>query len=215
VRFATSRTTVQGDFTVRDYEAPYEQYVEYQVTSDTGKTVLSNAVQIMPTRPWIIYPGAPANSRQIMIQNVEPITRTIDRGVFRPAGRREAIVISDRRRSAEGTVTVMVDNLEDRDAIIEMCDLGQVLLLNCPSSLGYDLGYNYIAVGDVVETRPIRMLQSDYRYITLPYVVTSMPAELQGTAFTWEDVLTEQLTWKTLKKNFKSWTEVTKHREYQ
>jgi hypothetical protein len=221
VRFATGRPTVADahsstySFTVRDYEAPFDQYVAYRATTNLGKTVTSQPALVTSTRPWLIFPGAPGNSQPIRINAVDPLTRTIDRGVFRPAGRREAIVISDRRRSEEGSLTLLSSTQEERNAILELVDLGQVLLLQCPSSLGYDLAYNYLAIGDVVETRPTRILMHPYRYINLPFVVTSRPAELQGSAFTWDDVLAEEGTWDKLKADYGSWTEVLKHREYR
>ena len=215
---------VDGQWTGYDYEMPFGEDVIYTVTSydnvnQTGTplaTQISQAVNVPADRAWLIYPGNPSASRRVRIQAMGDLTRVVSRGVFYPHGRRDAIVVSDRRQSSSGTLTLYTDDRQDRNDVLDLVNLGQVLLLNVDPALGFDIDWQYISIGDVVENRPSAQLTQTHRFITLPYVVTERPAGLEGVAYTWDALANDYDTqsWGQARSQYSSWSALVAHLEW-
>lgn len=232
VRFGPDNQPLYGgQWTGYDYEMPFGENIVYVAKSYDANgglldTVISGTVNVDPPRPWLIYPGNPGGSVDIRIQDIENLTTKITQGVFWPAGRQNAIVVSDRRQSATGSLEVYVDNLYDRDRVMDAVDLGEVLLLNVSPALGWDIPWQYIAVGEVVESRPrlrtktsvtgtsIALLNETDRVIHMAYTVVERPVGLEASPPTWADLQMDQISWRTARSTYSSWSALITHIEF-
>lgn len=157
-----------------DYEPTYEQQVTY--------TLEENPTAISPTTldvadPWLVHPGVPSRSIRLRVVDLPTLSRPVQRGVFYPLGRGEAVVNTDGRRKAPaGTLTVRTDTDPDRTAMNNILDDTQTLLLNVPASKRWGIGSMYVAVGDVDEDRYASWGKHPSRLWKLPFVQVARPA---------------------------------------
>ena len=173
---------------VYDYEAPFGQPVSYTTVEDAA--TVSGEVTVDADRAWLIHPGIPDLSRPVIIGDVSARTRTASRGVFYPMGRRSPIVHSDgQRKAASYTLTVYTDGDGDASSLEFLLDDLGTLLFNVSASKGYGIGTEYVSVGDVQETRPVRLLSDTARMWELSVTVTDRPVGGTTAERTYTDLL--------------------------
>lgn len=160
--------------TIYDYEVPYGAPVSYSTVESA--TVVSPAVTVTESRVWLISVVAPALSLPITVANIGPRGRDVARAVYRPMGRKSAIVHTDgQRKSPEYDLTVRTHSLEELQALNNLCDDAQVLLFNVPARLRWGIGAEYVSVGRLVENRLYPYGPEERRHWDLPCIVTDRP----------------------------------------
>jgi hypothetical protein len=169
--------TVSGTTKLVDAGAPYGQQLVYVAN---GATV-SNSVVLVVNQPWLVHLAYPDRSVPIDIGTIEPLDRDIAQGTQWPMGGKYPIVVTDGTRHApSGTITVLTEGLPDLAAIEQLLDDGSTLLLNIPSTLGWGIDWEYVAVGKLSEARIVQYGPESGRAWTLPYQVVQAP--VGGTA---------------------------------
>lgn len=176
ITLATSGANRVG--VVYDYEVPYGQSVTY--TTSESPTVVSAAVVADVPVPWLIHLGVPELSIPVDLgaDSFEEEVRTVARGIYYPMGRETPVVFIDgSRKSAESSMTALVETAAEWAAMRAMLQDGAPLLLNVNPSLGFDVATAYVSIGDVRRQRPSGLVGSDpFRRVVLPYVVVDRPA---------------------------------------
>lgn len=172
-----------------DYAAPYGQPVSYSTQESPG--TVSAAVTVGETRSWLLHPGVPTLSQPITIGDLAERLRKIQQGVFYPMGRSTPVVQTDgARRRGEYTLTLWTPDLDARSALLDLLDDGSPLLLNIPAGNGWGLSWEYVAVGDVTERRPVKFLGEPGRFWDLPIVVVDTPIGGSQSGRSYADLLT-------------------------
>lgn len=141
-----------GTATLYDYEAPSGAPVTY--SSYESPATVSGAVTVSVSQIWLIHPGVPTLSQPIrlrpgsLVKNTYPIAR----GVFRPMGRSNAVVVTGGvRNGASGTFTVLTQSTAALATLNTLLGTGSALLLNIPATGGYTFPTSYVAIGDVTQ----------------------------------------------------------------
>jgi hypothetical protein len=174
---------------VYDYAAPYGQPVSY--STQESPTTVSAEVTVDETRTWLLHPGVPAVSQPIVIADLSDRARKIQQGVFYPMGRSTPVVQNDgARRRGEYTLSVWTPDLDARDLIDDLLADGSPLLLNVPVGKGWGLEWQYVAVGDVTERRPVRFLGESGRFWDLPITIVDPPVGGSQSGRSYADLLT-------------------------
>lgn len=173
---------------VYDYEAPFGVAVQYSTTEAPG--TLSEQVLLDSETTWIIHPGVPELSRPVTIADLGARSRKVSQSVFYPMGRSAPVVQTDgRRKTPEYTLSLYAPDDASSlwlDALLE--DTG-VLMLNIPASKNWGIGAEYISVGDVEETRPVRYLGEPSRVWNLQVTVVDRPGGGTQAERTYVDLL--------------------------
>jgi hypothetical protein len=170
-------TTVGSDRvgTVYDYEPQYGATVSYSTLESPG-LVTSPVILDVPD-VWLVHVGIPALSMPIVVAGITGRHRPVDRGVFRPKGRKFPIVQSDGQRKAPSyTLTVRTTTDEQRRALDTLIDDSSVLLLNVPVAKGWGIGAEYVSIGDSDEDRLWQFAREQRRVWPLPMDVVDRPA---------------------------------------
>lgn len=174
---------------VFDYEAPFGAPVAYTTAEDPA--TVSAQVTVDEPAVWLIDPGVPALSRPVQVVTMSDRSRDVAQGVFRPMGRRNAIVHTDgQRQSPEYTLTVRTPDLPALDALLGLLDGAGTLLLNVPAGKGWGVEAEYVAVGKLTEARRATYGSRPDRDWQLPCVVTDRPAGGTQAERTYADLLT-------------------------
>lgn len=203
-----SPVTLSGEIgVVDDYEAPLDIPVIYTAVANTGDTASTGSLTMgssdafgVPTS-WLKDPAAPARNVPVQLSTgigssgagLE-LSYPARMGVFDIIGKSNAVAVAGVRGAARFRVTFATLNpgsINDLRAIILS---GNVLLLQTPA--GYRLGNTYIAVNDVTEQYPTKILRLSARYWVLDAVEVDRPtgAIISGTN-TWAQATATYGTW--------------------
>jgi hypothetical protein len=159
---------------VFDYEAPLGQPVTYSTVENPA--TVSAPVTLDDPQVWLIHPGVPSLSQPVRVWRIGERVRPVAQGVHRPLGARHPVVRSDGQRKAPAYVlTLATDTEQQRAAIDSLCDDAGVLLLNVPAGKGWGIGAEYVAVGDLTETRDVDYGARQRRFWSLPCTVVDRP----------------------------------------
>jgi hypothetical protein len=193
-----------GTALVYDYEMPYGQTVNY--SSEESPATVSADVTVDEDQVWLVHPGVPDRSLPITVQALDARQRKVQRGVYYPLGGKYAIVHTDgQRKSSEYTLSLYTATDDDRAALDELFDDAGVLLLNIPAGKGWGISWEYVAVGDVTESRPFRVASLPDRIWSLPVVVVDQPVGGTQSQRTWTDVVADYSTWSQVKAHYPTW----------
>jgi hypothetical protein len=172
--------------TVYDYEMPY------------GLTVND-------TRVWLINPGVPDRSMPITLwrgTNEEEAADVLA-GIFKPLGRRDAVVISDGKRKAPSSELIVgTDTEAEAQQLEDLLSDASTVLLNVPPSLGLGMDTQYIFISTLRRRRLSDVGTAPQRVWTLPYQVVTLPVGGSQSQWTWADVLATSPTWQDLLTNY-------------
>ncbi len=187
-----------------DYECPYGDEVTYQVVIFDGSTTVASAtssgVTLSETSPWLIHPGDTDLSVELtglreIGERKRPITQTVQRVI----GRSDPVVISDSRSGVESSLKLGTATLAEAAAVASLTADGTPLLLNIPPSLLWGVTYEWIAVGELSETRVVPQVGArPNRLFTMPYTVVGRPEGDLLPTRTYADVLTEADSYSTV-----------------
>lgn len=175
-----------------DNEPPYGQALSY--TSIESPGTVSAAVTVSPPRPWLVHPGVPALSVQILrfkLGSLVGNTYAMPRGVFRPMGRRNAVVVTGGvRQGASGSFTITTQTATDLSNLNALLSTGQPLLLNIPAGLGFTFPTSYVSIGDIKQTPSLTALVVDQQIDTVcPFDVVDAPVGGSQAARSYADLL--------------------------
>lgn len=160
--------------TVYDYEAPYGAPVSFSTRE--SPTVVSAEVTVPADGVWLTHVGVPALSMPISVASFGSRTRAVQRGVYRPMGRKFPVVHTDGQRKApEGTIELNTFTLPEMAAFESLTEDGAVLLLNVPADLGWGVPTAFVSLGDIEENRLIEYAGEPRRVMVLPYLVVDAP----------------------------------------
>lgn len=193
--------------TVYDYEMPYGVGVTYSTSEQPAN--VSGSVSVTSASVWLVHPGVPDRSMPILVQSVSATTRGVNRGVFYPMGRANAVVVTDgRRQLVAGSVNLLTQTDEERRALVDLLADAAVLQLNVPASKAFGIDTAYLSVGEVTEARPSRMLQQPDRVWELPFVTVDAPVGGSQAQYTWADVVARYATWQDVINANATWAAV-------
>lgn len=185
--WVTVRTTTVGGVlspaptatTVYDYEAPSKSvtYRARALHNYSGVWAASawatSTVTIDPDSWWIKHPHRPALNLPVIVRALDVVAKAGRNGIFQPLGSSAAVVISDTRGPASGTVTLRLDSLEDQAALDALLDTTDTLLLQSPAGEG---GPGYVRLGNHERARIVSNLASAKRtFDTLEFVAVDKP----------------------------------------
>jgi hypothetical protein len=195
--------------TVYDYEMPYGLPVTYSTTlQPTNK---SASVTVNDTRVWLINPGVPDRSMPITLwrgTNEEEAADVLA-GIFKPLGRRDAVVISDGKRKAPSSELIVgTDTEAEAQQLEDLLSDASTVLLNVPPSLGLGMDTQYIFISTLRRRRLSDVGTAPQRVWTLPYQVVTLPVGGSQSQWTWADVLATSPTWQDLLTNYGTWANV-------
>ena len=163
-----------GSGLLYDYEAPFGQQVWYSSLEDPASYTQATVDE---AQAWLINVGVPVLSVPIRVQSWGPRVRKVQQGVYYPMGRRTPVVHTDgQRRSAEHTLTLLTFTAAEQQALLALVDDASPLLLNVPLSAGAGVAHEYVAVGDLTESRLTRLTSHAMRSWDLPCTVIARPA---------------------------------------
>lgn len=185
VRQGNPATVTLSDFSIYDYEAPFDVSVSYEV--DDGGTVSASSTVTSDSggRPWLVHPGQPTiKSTPLDVLDWPSWTRPITRGSFQGVNRREPIVVSQRRSAELGDLTVYTEGGSARSALLDAIDEGDALLLKGTSREG--AGSRWVSIGDVEET-PHELELSGFVSWLLPVQVVAEPSGFSLVAVSYAD----------------------------
>ncbi|MFJ9985269.1 hypothetical protein ACIQUD_14775 [Streptomyces globisporus] len=201
---------------IDDYEAPLATPVFYRVelTSPGGSlTIRNSSWATIPhadiNLAWLKDPSAPQRNMQVMVKQAPNWARPVEQGVYRVAGRRNAVVLSDVRGGLEGELVIWTRSDEERRNLHWLLDPGRVLLWQAAPGMGVD--DVYVSVGAISENRVGGPATELWREWSLPLSEVDMPTTVGvgGSAGrTWQDILTEFASWEAVRDAYATWEHV-------
>lgn len=193
--------TLSGEVgVVDDYEAPLDIAVSYTAVANTGDTVSTGNITLggseafgSPTS-WLKDPSVPARNVPVQLSGSLELSYPARIGVFDVIGKSNAVAVAGVRGAARFRLTLATLNPASIDDLRTILLSGNVLLLQTPG--GYRLGNTYVAVNDVSEVYPTRVLRMSARYWQLDVVKVDRPVGAYLAAFnTWADATATYGTW--------------------
>jgi hypothetical protein len=211
VRLAEPATLDADLWSGYDYESWFGEATTYQAT-DGSTTIDATPVTLTVDAAWLRHPGVPSVSVQVNVEGDGEPTRAVNRAVLEPLGRRYPIVVTDGRRKTKTSImTFRTYTLAEADALLSVLDDTAVVLLDVPPAWGWGITHQYMAVGDVTETRTApegRGAWVPCRNWSAPYEVVDRPADAIAGDRTWANVLVEAATWADLVDMYDTWSDV-------
>lgn len=194
---------------VYDYEAPLGQPVSYTSVEVPGIT--SPQVTVSSAQVWLVHPGTPSLSMPIKLApNLTPRrVRPVVRGVFNVMGRANPVIVTDGiRHGRMMELSLHLQTQAVRDAFDALTADASTLLLNVPTSLGYNIATSYIAVGDI-ETLPITdKVFEPWFTARLPYYEVDRPAGGSQSQRTYSDLLAAFGTYAAVQANYRTYLDL-------
>lgn len=202
---------------VTDYEVPLGVPVQWRVrieapTGTAGSfsyTTDPITLDADPTAVWLKDPGLPQRSCKVTVGTPLPTWQTSARqSVSQVRGRRLPVVISDVRSGRTGSLTIITETTDERDALNWVLESGSVLLLQWPPGWGEtDM---YVSVGDVSAAPVVDFAEFHDRTWVLPLTEVDRPiGGVTGSADrVWQDVAESGSTWAEALAGAMSWLDV-------
>jgi hypothetical protein len=167
------------------------------------------ADQFMPCAPVLLSDPVNVSMAQwVGLLSIDALNYPSRQSVNQVISRGPAVVITQVRGWATGTLTVMTNTLAQRAQLLTVLQSGRVLLLRMPSTEFPENNW-YLSIGDVTETRPIPMARVALRQWTLPFVRVERPTALieASSGVTWQQ-LRDQGTWADVRASHTDWLDV-------
>ncbi|MFE5159148.1 hypothetical protein ACFRNT_11550 [Streptomyces sp. NPDC056697] len=192
-----------GDVAVAvDYEAPLGVPLQWRVRSAvTGASIayISDPITLSGevTDAWLTDVSLPARSVAATVGVPLPDwQRSARQGSYSVKGRPRPVVISDVRASRQGTLTLVTESEEERDALWWVLETGNTLLIKWP--LGFTEPDMYVQVADVTEAHITAVAEHSDRQWTL--ALTEVDRPIGGI------IGSPDRTWQTVKSAGSDWT---------
>lgn len=184
-------TGVPVSATVYDYEAPNGTATQYRARAlhdyagvDAASAWATASTTWSSAAWWLKHPNEPALNLALpggvgepALKSYAEVRRAARQGVFQAMGASLAIVVSDTRAGAAGTIVLLLRSVASQNALNALLDTLDTLLLQGPVSHGH--ADRYVRFGDHTSLRLIDNANSLVTTETLPWVETEMPAGAQ------------------------------------
>lgn len=200
--------------TVQDWESPLGvpvQYLARIVNGGASRGSLSLPVTLLepPSTDVVIKDvGQPARQTTVTVQELPEWTRSARQGVHQVRGRSRPVVISDVRLARTGSLSLVTETADQRDALWWVLDEGSTLFVQWPSE--WREPDVYVQVGDVAEGRLVRLAEFSDRVWTL--ALTEVDRPVGGMAGspgrTWDDIATDHASWQDVQSTYTTWLHV-------
>lgn len=173
--------TAGQDLTVYDYETGNGQSVIYRArnihqypnAAAAGDWTTSSSTSWSGTTWWIKDPLDPAKNLEVYVHSQADRQRAARQGVFQPLGATYAAVVSDTRGTPSGTIVLRLDTAEEQDALDELLDAGNSLLVQAPAADFWP--DRYVRFLDQGRARIADKSFIECVFDTLPWVQVSAP----------------------------------------
>jgi hypothetical protein len=171
VRALNPARPISGTAFAYDYEAPVNQALRYEAANG-ALTVTSATVTVATSKQWLKAPASPAVNITGRLARVPQLNRPRNQDIVRVIGRRNAVVISDVRGGASGTlefVTLTEAEADDFDTFLDGADVAYISLP------GSRFGERYVQLGDA-QAEPVspKLNEPGLRW-SVPYVEIDRP----------------------------------------
>ncbi len=157
VRGATNAPASGTTFAVTDYEAPFATSTLYRARAVsaliTGPWLVATAATITPTTAWLKAVSVPSLNIPVCLRDAPTESYGITQGVNVVLGRDEPVVLSDVRRLAVGSFSVLTPDAATRAALLALMRTASVLLLQVPEAVGGVVELFFVA-GQLDVARP-------------------------------------------------------------
>jgi len=204
-------TTVRGGSAVSvtatalpldDYEFAPDVLNYYRVVPSSHSEQDDSITPSLAGEWWLKHIRFPFLNMIITPSDVSDVTRPSLSGVYNVMGRSLPVVVSLPRASAQWSLTVAIDSLDDLDALNALLATGDVLLLQVPA--GSVIRGGYFAAGDTTETR--NTVPSQQRWVTIPLTEAAVPdPSVTGTTAIWQTVTDTYATWSDMLGALSTW----------
>lgn len=206
--------------TVFDYEAPWETGVVYAATvtyGTTTETYTAAAATLAPAFPWLIHPTTPALSLILDQKSFDAMGVVSIGDEVRPALTTKHRILNSEfqivtktgpRGAATLPLQIATVTQAERAALVALTRDQTPLLIQVPTSWGWDWDLGYYDVGDLGTGRLAQYGGELRRTFTLPLERVESPAGSQQAVRTWANVLAQNATWQTLVASYATWTDV-------
>lgn len=202
---------------IEDAEAPLRVPMSYRVElvdpagGGTESRTSNTATLAHPdiNEVWLKDPGNPQRNTKAVVKTPPNWSRPAERGVYRVAGRRNAVIHSDVLGGLEGDLVIWTRTDDERRALHTLLDPGHTILWQAAPGMGVD--DMYVSVGQPTEGRVGGPAMEPWREWTLPLTQVDMPTTVGivgSSGRTWQDILTEFATWGDLLDTFATWEDV-------
>lgn len=196
--------TVSGGIVLTDYLAPVDKPIRYKAygpNDEPGMLLVTSApvTLLSQGKTWLKHPGQPSLNTTIqgLRGNLGSLVRDLPQGIFRPIGRKRAIVASGDRWEPTSTLSFVTWDTDQARKVRSLLDGGGVLLLQRPAVFN-DLDSAYIGIGATSEDKiDGETAFSPRRLWSMDVTVTSAPINLSKSAIgnTWNDVVDAYESW--------------------
>ncbi|MEU7243416.1 hypothetical protein [Streptomyces sparsogenes] len=204
-----------GDVAIAvDYEAPLGVPLQWRVRSyTTGASIAYTSDPLTlageTTDVWLTDVALPARSVSATVGVPLPDwQRSARQGTYSVKGRPRPVVISDVRSSRTGTLVLVTQTEEDRDALWWVLESGNTLLVKWP--LGFTEPDMYVQVADVTEAHITASAEHSDRQWTLALTEVDRPIGgiIGSPDRTWQTVKDAGSDWASAIGNARSWLDV-------
>lgn len=167
-----------------DAEAPLDSPVVYELTNAlvpgfvaSSELITLDSTHVRAPRDALLtHPGL-TRTIPVWVETEPEITRPIEQASFQVIGRRRLIVVTAPQRGSDtGSLTFVVEGIEERKRLLDMLDDGSPLLLRAPASYGHPPLW-WLSFGDVSIEAPGNGVASyDLRRITATFTEVDRPS---------------------------------------
>jgi hypothetical protein len=201
-----------------DADISWEGTPGTSVSRFSGPTTIATSVQAqldpprnVPCEPVLLSdPVSTALIQWFGLSKIDTLTREARATVMSVLGRSDYVSTSSARSSANGTITLYTDTLDDRSNTLRLFQSGRVLLLRNPNPAYPETSW-YISCGNVQEQRTIDQDgRKPQRTWVVPFVQVERPTGLieASSGVTWQQIRDSGMTWRQLRDQRESWLDV-------
>ena len=181
-KLGASRVAFDDAYGITDHEAPIGIELLYRARSLHNYSGLYarsawafSPPVMLTTGWWLTHATRPAALRLAINPHAFPsVRRAARQGTHQPLGARLPIVISDTRTAWSGEISLRCDSIEDREALDELLDVQEPLLLRGPRSHSWP--ETYVVFGDQARARAFDKAWVAESFEALPFVTVAAPA---------------------------------------
>lgn len=207
--------------TVTDFEAPWDDDIQYTATVHYGATtatwsagpirVSSTAAWLIhPTRPWLSVPIDEGNSAVAGIRSIGTVHRAASVNTHTVLRSRYPVVTSFGPRLAPTfPLTIHTVTQAEQDDLIALIDDQTPLLLRFPSSMPANLEAGFYSVGDVDEDRVQQYVGDESRVFTLALTRVASPAGTQQSTWDYPAITAAYADYTALRNAFQDYSALT------
>ena len=207
-----SLTDPYQDVRVDDYEFTPGMENQYRFTIRDSANLAVVFRQILKVTPamdsvWLKSATHPFLNRKVAVVDMGPLTRPARGALFEVSGRRLPVAVSGVRGSRQWDLTVLTDNVSDRESLGLLLDTGAPLFVHVPPTCPIPIPTCYVVVGDVSDDRPARL--TSIHTLTLPMTEVAPPGiGVVGATVSWTALRNDYATWTVLITDNDTWGDV-------